>query len=212
MSEILLFSRLMSSLLSARTFWLSSWTKIPTHISIKRIFKLPFWWKWSSFSHLQSAFELLQLSLHFLDEEQQKHTKHWRFILELTGKLKMKKQEFKNRHHVFRSKVGELCLLQDHHIFPDGVEMSHELLDCNFLTGTNIMHVSTFEFTVRRWKKGSASDIKNAGIASYLVGFGYHVFINNIHVCCGQSDQSWNYQLCLTLRETWPLKIPVSHI
>lgn len=80
--------------------------------------------------------------------------------------------------------------------------MSHELLDCNFLTGTNIMHASTFEFTISRWKKGSASDIKNTGIAPYLVGFGYHVFINNIHVCCGQRNQSWNYQLCLTLRKT----------
>lgn len=41
MSEILLLSKLMSSLVSARTFWLSSWTEIKAHSLIKTAFLLP---------------------------------------------------------------------------------------------------------------------------------------------------------------------------
>lgn len=37
-------------------------------------------------------------------------------------------------HQVLRAKVGELALLQDHHVLPDGVQVSHELLHSDFLT------------------------------------------------------------------------------
>lgn len=41
-----------------------------------------------------------------------------------------------------------------------------------------------------------------ACVSSYLVGFGHHVFVNDVHVGCCQGNQSWNDQLRLTLLKT----------
>lgn len=181
MSEILLFSRLMSSLVSARTFRLSSWTKI-NHTCINKhafffFLKLSSLQNWPSFSHLQSAFELLQLSLHFLYEEQQKE--HRRFIMELTGKLKNKWTGIKKAAPCFQIE-GWRTLSS-----PGSPYLFWWSQDEPWAAGLQFPYRNKHPTCEYIWKKGSASDIKNRGIASYLVGFGYHVFINNIHVCCG---------------------------
>ena len=36
-------------------------------------------------------------------------------------------------YSVLRAQVGKLTLLQDHHVFPDGVQVSHDLLQRNLL-------------------------------------------------------------------------------
>lgn len=36
-------------------------------------------------------------------------------------------------YRVFRSQVGELALLQDHHVLPDGVQVGHDLLHRDLL-------------------------------------------------------------------------------
>lgn len=40
-------------------------------------------------------------------------------------------------HRVLRPKVGELALLQDHHVLPDGVQVSHDLQHGDFLRETH---------------------------------------------------------------------------
>lgn len=39
-------------------------------------------------------------------------------------------------YRVLRAKVSELALLQDHHVLPDGVQMSHNLLHRDLLPDT----------------------------------------------------------------------------
>lgn len=36
----------------------------------------------------------------------------------------------------------------------------------------------------------------------YLVGFGHHVLVDDVHVGCGQRDQSWDDQFGLPLLKT----------
>lgn len=202
MSEILLFSRLMSSLVSARTFWLSSCIKIPTCINTSLIIAAVFMEPITTCSHLQSAFELFQLSLHFLYEEQQKH---WSFSLKLMVNLK-------NNHINRKFKTG--TMFSDRRL----ANSVFSRITMSFLMESRWAMscwtaISLQPQTSRMWAPLSLQCVeKLEETASNLVGFGYHVFINNIHVGCGQSNQSWNDQLCLTLRKTCDKDKQQSHV
>lgn len=144
-----------------------------------------------SFSHLQSAFELLKLSLHFLHEEQQR-----RFSLKVMFKWKKKnqiKRDFKTGTMFSDRRLANSVFSR---ITMSFLMESRWAISC--WTAISLQRQLACVWACCSSQCVGTLDEK----AAYLVGFGDHVFINNIHVGCGQCNQSRNDQLCLTLRKT----------
>lgn len=193
MSEILLFSRLMSSLVSARTFWLSSWRQIPSHINKHVI--LEHLCLWNIFhNHFLTSSLLLSCSSSRFIFYMRSNTGGSAWKLCLNGKKNNQiKRDFKTATMFSDRRLANSVFSR---ITMSFLMESRWAMSC--WTAISLQRQLACVWACCSSQCVGTLDEK----AEYLVGFGDHVFINNIHVGCGQCNQSRNDQLCLTLRET----------
>lgn len=110
-------------------------------------------------------------------------------------------------YRVFWSEVCKLALLQDYHVLPDGVQVSDDLLHSDFLSVIRMMiadlenmwHLTYSQQLSRGHQYHSVSPGTSR---SYLLCFGNHVFVDDVHVGGRQGNQGGHNQLSLTLLKT----------